>query len=86
MDFELIAGVSAIPVILGLIELVKLFNVDQKYCPIIAIVLGQVFGFALAYFGNTIQYQAAIQGLVVGLGAVGLYSGVKNTVEIKNSD
>ncbi len=84
MDFELIAGVYAIPVILGIVELVKLFNIDPKYCPIIAVILGQVFGFALAYFGDAIQYQAAIQGLVVGLGAVGLYSGVKNTAEIKD--
>jgi hypothetical protein len=81
MDFELIANGSAILVIIAIIQIIKTFGMDQKYSPIVAVVLGVIFSFALAYYGSTIEYEAAIRGLIVGLGAVGLYSGVKNTAE-----
>jgi membrane associated rhomboid family serine protease len=83
MDFELIAGVSAIFVIMAVIEIFKSFGLNQKYSPIFAVILGLVFSFAMAFYGNTVEYESAIKGLIVGLSAVGLYSGVKNTAQLK---
>lgn len=83
MDFELIAGVSAIFVIMAIVEMLKSFGLNQKYSPIVAVAFGLVFSFVLAYYGDTVEYEAAVRGLIVGLSAVGLYSGVKNTREIK---
>ena len=83
MDFELIAGVSAIFVIVAIIEMFKSFGLNQKYSPIFAVILGLVFSFAMAFYGNTVEYESAIKGLIVGLSAVGLYSGVKNTAQLK---
>lgn len=83
MDFELIAGVSAIFVIIAVIEIFKSFGLNQKYSPIFAVILGLVFSFAMAFYGNTVEYESAIKGLIVGLSAVGLYSGAKNTAQLK---
>jgi membrane associated rhomboid family serine protease len=83
MDFELIAGVSAIFVIMAVIEIFKSFGLNQKYSPIFAVILGLVFSFAMAFYGNTVEYESAIKGLIVGLSAVGLYSGAKNTAQLK---
>lgn len=81
MDFELVAGGSASLVILGLIQVFKSFGMGKKYSPIVAIFLGLVFSFALAYFGENVNYEAAIKGLITGLSAVGIFSGTKNIIE-----
>ena len=82
MDFELIAGGSAMLVILAVVELVKgVFGIDAKLAPIISVCLGLVFSIAYSFYGDTVLYEAIIMGLIVGLGAVGLYSGPKNTIE-----
>lgn len=82
MDFELIAGGSALVVILGVVELVKsVFGIDAKLAPIISVCLGLIFSIAYSFYGDTVLYEAIIMGLIVGLGAIGLYSGPKNTIE-----
>ena len=83
MDFELITDGSAILVIIAIIQMIKSFGLNQKYSPIIAVILGIGFSLVMAYYGNTVEYEAIIKGLIVGLGAVGLYSGTKNTAELK---
>ena len=38
MDFELVAGISAVVVIIGIIEALKgIFNLEPKYAPIVAV-------------------------------------------------
>jgi hypothetical protein len=82
MDFELIAGGSAMLVILGVVELVKsVLGIDAKLAPIISVCLGLVFSIVYSFYGDTVLYEAIIMGLIVGLGAIGLYSGPKNTIE-----
>ena len=82
MDFELVAGVSAVVVIIGIIEALKgIFNLEPKYAPIVAVALGLIASLGLTYYGDTEAFGAIIRGLAVGLSAVGLHSGSKNVVE-----
>lgn len=78
---ELLPGIAVIPVIVAVIELAKLLGYPKEHAPILAVVLGLVASFGLQYYGDTVIYEAAVQGLIAGLSAVGLYSGVKNEVE-----
>lgn len=85
MDLELIGGVSAVVVIVGIIEIVKtVFGLDSKLAPVLAIALGLVASFGWTYYSDTAAYEAVIVGLTVGLSAVGLYSGTKNVKERYN--
>ena len=83
MDFELITDGSAILVIIAIIQMIKSFGLNQRLSSIIAVAFGLVFSFAMSFYGDTVEYESAIRGLIVGLGAVGLYSGVKNTAQLK---
>jgi hypothetical protein len=87
MDIELVAGISAVIIIIGLIEVLKrVAGLNEKFAPVIAIILGLAASFGLSYYGETKVFEAIILGLAVGLSAVGLFSGTKNTVEgIRNN-
>ena len=61
-----------IPVILAITELVKRMGVPSKLAPIVAIILG----IASAFLGaNSYSIELALQGMALGLGASGLWSG-----------
>ncbi len=81
MDFELIAGVAVVPLIVVIIQIVKsLFHLDSKWAPVIAIALGLAASFGYTYYGESKAFEALVIGLAAGLSAVGLYSGSKNTL------
>ncbi len=81
MDFELIAGGSALLIIMAAVQVAKSFGLDPKLAPVVAVIGGILLSAAYTYYGETLAYGAIVTGLVVGLSAVGLYSGSKNTVE-----
>lgn len=82
MDFEVIVGGSALLLILALVELFKsAFGLNTKLAPVVAVVLGLVFSVAYSYYSDTVLFEAIIRGVIVGLSAVGIYSGTKNTIE-----
>jgi len=82
MDFELISDVSAVGVIIILIQVAKsLFKLNPKLAPIVAIILGIGASFAFNYYGDTMVYETIVTGVVVGLSAIGLFSGGKNVAE-----
>jgi len=80
--FEILPGVFAVPVIIAIIELLKRIGFNQKYAPLCAIVLGQVFALTKQFYGQTEIYTSIVMGLLIALSAVGLYSGAKNTAEM----
>jgi uncharacterized membrane protein (DUF441 family) len=64
-------------IVLGIVQIAKGFGIPKRWSPILAIGVG--IGLC---FLNSAGYPTAIfTGLIVGLSAVGLYSGVKNTVQ-----
>lgn len=71
------AGYLILPIIVGLCQAIKAFDIDVKMIPIIAIILGLIFS---AIMGGELG-EIIFRGLTLGLGAVGLHSGVKNVKE-----
>lgn len=64
---------ALIPVIVGLVEVVKGVGVDSKYAMVISLALGVAIVGLLETFSAT----SVLAGVVVGLSASGLYGGTK---------
>ena len=73
------AGIAIIPLLIGLLEVFKKLGLNDKYVPIFSVVLG--IGTGIALFSEGDLATGIIQGAFIGLSAVGLYSGTKNTLE-----
>ena len=72
-------GILAAAVI-GLVEVAKMMGVPKKFAPIISVILG--LGFSLLEFvANPDLVSTIVGGIIIGLSAVGLYSGTKNVIE-----
>lgn len=78
MEMEF-AGILIIPLIIGLLEVIKRVGLNKKFIPVISLVFGIIAGIFL--FSNGDISVGVVQGLYMGLSAVGLYSGTKNTIE-----
>lgn len=76
MSHEYIITV-AIPVINGLAEVAKRAGLSSRYVPLLAVILGLIAGIGLRNPEESIAV-AVLEGLVIGLSAVGLYSGTRN--------
>ena len=72
------AGIAIIPLLIGILEVFKKLGLNKKYIPVISLLLGIGVGIALFAAGD---FKAGIiKGIYIGLSAVGLYSGTKNTI------
>ncbi|CAM4259605.1 hypothetical protein [Lederbergia lenta] len=74
-----IYDVALIPLIIGLVELMKRAGVNKRILPFIALALGIVIG--IVYVANFDFKQGILVGTMLGLAANGLYSGTKNTID-----
>lgn len=74
-------SIALAPLVAALTELVKRLGLPSKYAPLVSIGLGIGLQFAVAAGVTTID--TALQGLVIGLAASGLYSGGKTLVKKK---
>jgi len=73
------AGVAFIPVVIGIVEVLKKVGLKDKFAPIASIFLGIVLGILYGAEGEI--KKGVLQGIYFGLSASGLYSGTKNIVE-----
>lgn len=70
VDIALVIGI-----VVALVQLVKQLNfVDNKYLPVIALVIGVIAG--VFYVDGDIQ-QKILQGVIMGLSAAGLFDQTK---------
>lgn len=76
--------VAVIPIIVGLVELLKGVGLPKKWCPVASVVLGIVGG--VVYLCPSDVKMGIISGLVIGLSASGLYSSGKNMVNKNEED
>lgn len=65
-----------IPVVLGLVEVFKRLGLPSQWAPLASVVLGLIAGFFYLAPGDPAT--AVLSGLVVGLAAMGLWSGPKS--------
>ncbi len=78
--FELqYAGIPIMALIVGLVQLLKISGLNKKYAAWSSVILGITSGITL--FSNGDIKTGIVVGLGLGLGAVGLYSTGKNTIE-----
>ena len=68
---------ALIPVTWGVVQAVKKVGLKSRWAPLTSLAVGVVLAFILG--GDSLS-QVILGGLVVGLSAAGLYSGVKATV------
>ena len=82
MEFQAY-DIALIPLIVALVGVATKLGVGPRYQPAVAMLLGLLGGFV--YVAPEDPKQAALAGLVMGLSAIGAYSGVKNTIEKRDS-
>jgi hypothetical protein len=71
--------VALIPLIIGLVQILKTLGLGKKYLPLASLVFGLAGGIFLIYPGDI--KGGILVGLMLGLSASGLYSSTKNTLE-----
>lgn len=74
MDFTI-----AVPIVLALVEVAKRSGLNSRWAPALSVALGLVL---LGIWGNEVDVLGnLLEGLVAGLSASGVYSGVKATIK-----
>ncbi|MCR4436352.1 MAG: hypothetical protein QHH06_04635 [Clostridiales bacterium] len=73
------SGVAMVPIIIGLGQIARNMGFPAKFLPLLNLFLGFAASFLFSYASDI--KTVIIQGLFLGLGASGLYSGTKNVIE-----
>ena len=76
--------IAIVPVIVALVALFGKAGVPERFRPILAVGLGLAAGFI--YISPNDPKQAVLVGIVMGLSAIGAYSGVKNTIQKRTDE
>lgn len=73
-------NLPALLLVLGIVELLKRVGFPSKFAGLLAVGLGAAGGVAAYLWGDSELASAAVNGLVVGLAAAGLWSTGKHTL------
>lgn len=71
--------ITLVPLISGLVEVIKQVGIPKKYSSILSIIFGVLLG--MIYAGPTDLKRGIIMGIMLGLSASGLYSGTRSVHE-----
>jgi hypothetical protein len=77
MELQDFVGLAGIPLVIGLVEVVKGFGLATMWQPVVAIAFGLIINIAIAFSLSTNILLSVLFGLITGLAASGLYSGSK---------
>lgn len=81
-----IVSLASIPAVLALVNLGKALGVKGKWAALLAVLLGVGLAVAQYGLGGFGWYQAAVQGIILGLSAAGLYDMKTSVGEPENTD
>ncbi len=84
MTVENPGDLAIVPIIVGLVEVLKRLGLPTKWAPLAALALGVAGSYFFLAPGDA--RQAIYLGLATGLAAVGLYSGSRTTVAALRSN
>lgn len=73
MNLDTVTLIATVPAILALVNLAKRFGIKDQWATLLAVVLGVLLNVADYAWHDTGWYDAATTGLILGLGAAGLY-------------
>jgi hypothetical protein len=77
MEFQAY-DIALIPIVVAIVGIISALGIPSKYLPICSIILGVLIG--VVYVAPEAPQQAILSGIVIGLSAIGVHSGVKNTI------
>lgn len=79
-DFEALTfgAVAVIPIIVAVVQAIKMVGLPNKFSPIASLGVGILIAFLFRHESYDLS-QTILAGVIYGLGASGLYSGVKTT-------
>lgn len=77
-NYDITGAVAVVPIILAIIQALKMIGMPNKYSPIASIGLGVIVGFIFRHETADLS-QTILAGVTYGLSASGLYSGIKHT-------
>jgi len=79
MDLGIAVTLSLVTaVVVGVVQVAKTLGLPTRFAPLLAVVVGVLIVLGLSLFQAT--FSVILTGVVVGLSAVGLFSGVRATV------
>ena len=79
MNLETFSPVIIVPIITGIAEAIKRAEINTKFIPFIALILGVLINISV----SGLNPEAVILGLAYGLSSVGLFEANKQVGEIK---
>lgn len=83
---DAITTLATVPAVIALVNLIKnTFNINGRYSALLAVIIGVGLNIANYALGDAGWYQAAAQGLILGLGSSGLYD-ITNTASAPSDE
>jgi len=87
LDYQALmtSAVAVVPIILALVQAIKMIGLPNKFAPLVSIAVGILIAFLFREATNDFSY-IVFSGILYGLSASGLYSGVKTTAHATNGN
>lgn len=80
-----VSAVFLIPIVAGFVQAFKLaFTIQDRFLPLISLLIGGVSSSLLAFGFNTPLPNAILIGVISGLGASGLYDNIKKAGKVND--